>query len=150
FLPSLSAQFSRTDDHYQEAPLNITPTIGTVITANLFHGGADTAAFDGAEADVQKEIRSFFNEKLNAEEDAIEALILLIQRSKEKDIIEKLVNVKSDSYEVAKTRYRKSLLPILDVEKSSIELDNARARLTDAIRTLSNAQATVANLLGTT
>jgi outer membrane protein TolC len=145
FLPSLTAEVSRTQTTAPSATAD-----GAALTSkiNVYRFGADAAALRAAEADERAELAEKMRVKLSVEEDAAQALITVIQRLKEKETIQKIVRIQEESFEVAKQRYRRGLAPSQDVDKLSIELDNARARVTNAQTQELDARTTLDALLG--
>lgn len=117
-------------------------------TLNLFRSGADSARISSALAAREREARLLSNEVLKAEDEAMTALVDVIRQEQEVEILRKSAQLKQESLDIARQRYDKGLLPLQEVEKVEIELDNAQARLTDSQNNLNDVQATLKTLLG--
>ena len=148
FLPTFTGSLSQTNDNVAYTPLQVSNEASLTAGINVYRYGADTAALDGAKDDFRKENENLANEYLGAEQEAVEAIVLAIQRKRQKDSVAKIAQIKSEAYEVAKQRYKRGLLPILEVEKSGIDLENSRTRLKNSDVALSSANSALTVLLG--
>jgi outer membrane protein TolC len=148
FLPSVTGYWGQSNDLPANSPLAVSNYGELAVGVNVYRWGADTAALGGAKSDFKHEQENLANEYLGAEQEAIEDLILVVQRQREKNSVEKIVGIKSQAYQVAKQRYGRGLLPILEVEKAGIDLDNARSRLKNSEVQLNSARSSLTVLLG--
>lgn len=146
FTPSVTLNASSTE---RGEPF-VGPVRSGAVSArlNLFRSGGDVAAYRAAKRDQEASRERLGSESQVAEREAAEALVAVIGRTQQKNILEKIVQLQADSLRVARDRYAKGLLPQQEVDKVGIELENARARLTDGETRLAEARASLATLLG--
>jgi outer membrane protein len=115
---------------------------------NLFRSGGDIAGAKAASRNVRSTRERSSLERQGVETDAVDALVNVIARAKEREITSKLLKVQDESMRVAKERFNKGYLPSQEVDKVAIELENARAQVTDAEVAESEARARLQALLG--
>lgn len=119
-----------------------------VSTWNLFRSGSDMAGLDAADRELKSSQERLGVERQATEEEAAQGLIDVIAKEKSRQIVEKIVRLKEESVRVARERYQRGLLPLQEVDKTGIDLENSRARLIDAETSLANARAELEALLG--
>lgn len=146
FAPSLALEWSEVRGG--EPVVDARQTGALVGRMNLFRSGGDVAALKAADGDLRSQKEKLLSETQGAQEDAVQTLTQVIARTMQKRIIQRILVLKQDSLRVAKERFDRGLLPQQEVEKVRIEVENARARLTDAETTEIEARATLRTLLG--
>lgn len=146
FLPSLSLEASET--RTGEPATDPRRSGALVASANLFRAGADYAGVKASRRDVSSSEEALLSQKQKAEETAVETIMEYIASRRRREITEKIVAIRADSLKVAKERYAKGILPQQEVDKISIDLENSRARLTDAEVDEVSARASMAAALG--
>jgi|GEM_PF-2635996 len=147
FTPSLSVVGQETKNNTSD-PFLTRDSAAVTLGANLFRSGTDFAALKAANRDIDASEESLKNEKLKAEDDAATTLINFIARTRERELISQIVQLKQESVKIAHERYAKGLLPQQEVDKTQIDLDNSKARLIDADVNLATARAAVSSRLG--
>lgn len=115
---------------------------------NLFKFGADAAAFSAADSEVTAEEKLLEDVTLKTESDAVRALSALLQAEMETATIREILQTREEALGIGQERYKRGLLAQQEVDKFSVDLDNARARLSDSEMTLAMSQAEVESLLG--
>ncbi|MEK7358286.1 MAG: TolC family protein, partial [Bdellovibrionota bacterium] len=147
FLPSLSVDVSQSRSG---EPVTDWRQSGAVVaSANLFRSGADYAGAKASGRDVDASEETLVAQKQKAEDAAIETLMSYISSRRRREITEKVVALRADSLKVARERYARGILPQQEVDKGSIDLENSRARLTDAEAEEATARASMSAALGT-
>jgi outer membrane protein TolC len=133
FAPSLSldAKQTATGGIGISAPYSNRQLEG-VAQLNLFRWGADYKNWQAATADEESQSRLLEDAYLRAQDSAVSVLVAYIQRKKEVEVAGYIVKMREDSLAVAKQRYAGGYLPQQEMEKVSVDLDNASARLADA------------------
>lgn len=130
--------------------LNYSRLGGAAITTkvNLFHSFGDLNGLRAADKNIEGNREKLLVERQNAEDDALNVLTIFIQRFEQREIAEKTVQLKADTARIAKERFDKGLLPMQEVAKVSIDLENARASLADSVSTETDARANLIVALG--
>lgn len=130
FLPSLELQAS--EIRAGEPPTDPRRAGALVASANLFRSGSDHAGVKASSRDVSASEENLLASKQKAEQSAVETLMEYVASRRRREITEKIVSLRTESLKVARERYAKGILPLQDVDKVSIDLENSRARLSDA------------------
>ncbi len=147
FLPTLSL--------YAQEPLHETPDIlggNKRLTLesqwNIFRWGADFINLRISNAEQNE--KQAYAEKiiLEIEMNAITALITQIQITKEIKIHTEIVNNRKNLLHIAQERYQKGYLPLQEVEKLTLDLENDQASLRTQEIKEEESRAHVENLLG--
>ncbi|MBK22748.1 MAG: hypothetical protein CME70_01980 [Halobacteriovorax sp.] len=145
FLPDLTAGYSKQKTYEVQSE---TERLNLTASVNLFRFGADYAAYDAANKQLDAQ-RSRLNEaKLEAELVGVKVLVDNILRVKQVEILEKIVKAKNSSLRTAKARFRRGLTPSAEVDKAKVELNNAKARLNNSLLQLDTAKGNLIALLG--
>jgi outer membrane protein TolC len=121
-----------------------------VAQLNLFRWGADYHNWQAASHDESAQQELLEDAYLRTQDGAVVALVTYIQRSKEADVAQSIVKMREDSLAIARQRYDGGYLPQQEMEKVSVDLDNANALLADARIAAIDAAAALENLLGHT
>lgn len=145
FLPDLSAGFSKQKTYEVESEID---SLNITASVNLFKFGADYAAFDAANKQNAYRRSSLKEAELTAEQLATKILVSNILRAKQVEILEKILKAKKSSLKTARARYRKGLTPSAEVDKASVELNNAKARLNNSLLLFDTAKGNLIALLG--
>lgn len=117
-------------------------------SVNLFRAGGDVAAARGADKNLEGQKYRLLTERQGAEDEAVQVLATFIARVLERGIKERSLDVKKDSLRISNERFRRGLMPMQEVDKVAIDVDNARADLTDAVLQESAARAKLVAALG--
>lgn len=148
YLPTVSFQGSRVTGKDPGASDITTWGIAGVAEMNLIRFGADLAAWSAATADEHAQEATTRAVRLRAEDEAVKALAAMIQKSQEQSVLEKIVNVQAELAKIAQQRFARGFLPRQEVDKVTVDLDNARARLQNSEVTKTQAHANLTRLLG--
>ena len=145
FLPDLSAGYNK-----QKTRINTSEFDRFDLTAsvNIFKFGADYANYEAANRQLDSRRSSLSQSKLTAEATAIEVLVTNILRSKEVQILEKILKAKESSLKTFRARYKRGLTPSTEVDKARVEVNNAKARFNNALLQLDTARGLLIALLG--
>lgn len=145
FLPDLTAGYNK-----QKTRINTSEFDRFDLTAsvNLFRFGADYASFEAANRQLDSRRSSLSQSKLTAEATAIEVLVTNILRSKEVQILEKILKAKESSLKTFRARFQRGLTPSTEVDKARVEVNNARARYNNSLLQLDTARGLLVALLG--
>lgn len=149
WLPTLSLEAS----HSKSGSYGLTSTrqgVNGNANLNLFKFGADAAAISAAGSEVSAQEKTLEDLILRTESDAIRSIVTLIQSEMEAETIRDIFKTREEALKIAKERYQRGLLAAQEVEKFAVDLDNARARLSDAEMTIASSQAELESLLGDT
>jgi outer membrane protein TolC len=146
FAPGLSVDAKRTwtGGVAPEAPYH---TAEAVADLNLFRFGADFAGLQAGRADGRAQEAQLQNAILLAEEEAVRAIALYLERKHSTEISEKFVGSQADLLRIARERYKAGYLPQQEVDKVSIDLENEKSRLADAQVLEAQAEAALVALL---
>ncbi|MCM2277821.1 MAG: efflux RND transporter permease subunit [Oligoflexia bacterium] len=151
FLPSISLGAKQSTSSIgtgTDSSRTSSRSIEADATINLFRFGADAAASKAAIHEETALRQQADSARLEAEAEAAAALLQVIRRSQEIQILTRLAKMEEDSVRIARERYARGLLPLQEVEKVSIDLENARARLSDGEVRAAEASARLVALLG--
>jgi outer membrane protein TolC len=115
---------------------------------NLFRSFGDVNGLRAADKNIEGTREKLLVERQNAEDDALQILATYIARVAQREIGEKTVQLKADSARIARERFDRGLLPMQEVSKVTIDLDNARAALADTLIQETDARAKLISALG--
>ena len=148
FVPSITLDATKTRS--EDATSNATTNTGVeaVVKYNLFHWGADVENLSAAHSDVKSQKSTLENTHYSVEDAGVAALVAEIQNKKTIEIDQGIVDIQSNLLKVAKERFAKGYLASQEVDKISVDLDNAKASLSDAKIQEANSRANLENLLG--
>ena len=146
FTPSLAVEGTQTTT--AEPVVGPKQAAGLAASVNLFRSFSDLAGLQAAKKSLERSQESLLNERQKAEAEAATAIFLFIARTRQRQISERIVGLKSESLKIARERYDKGLMPLQEVDKVAIELENSRAFLTDAVSAEAAAKASLQTLLG--
>jgi outer membrane protein TolC len=146
FLPSLSLKGAETRSGDPFVGPRRSAEID--VDVNVFRSGRDLALTSAASKDLESAQNRFQSERQAVELQAAESLVHVIARTQQKKIVENIVKLKSESLRVARERFDRGLLPLQEVDKVAIELENSRARLIDAETNEAEARGQLRALLG--
>src|SRR5690606_25635446 len=96
---------------------------------NLFRGGADWSALFAARAREAAQKANVEAAFLDVEAQAVQALVMAIQRKQEVKLRAEIVGHRSQLLKIAEQRYSRGYLPLQEVDKLSIDLSNAQTKL---------------------
>lgn len=116
---------------------------------NILKFGADAAAMKAASRENSAQEKLVDDAILKAESEAMDALVDRVQSDLELQIRKKMVEVQNASLEIAKQRFRQGLLAAQEVDKVEVDLQNARASVSDSEIRNAQARAKLTALLGT-
>lgn len=147
FLPSLSVDgrqpiWSTGPFIFQQQQLQITSQW------NLFRWGADYMGLRAAQYEESSQHAQVDAAILKTEGNAIQVIVLEIQRKKEVEINTSIVSYQVELSQIAEERYKRGYLPEQEAEKVTIDLSNAKASLIDSKMNENEARANLENLLG--
>jgi outer membrane protein TolC len=149
WAPSVSAKARYGRDQEFGAPSSATnQSIEGVAELNLFRFGADLAATKAANRDIESQELTLNDAVLDAEAEGVAALVSYIQAQRQLEVTGRILATRKDSLSVARRRYDKGQLPSEEVDKVSVDLDNAAAQKRDAESQLAQASAELERLLG--
>jgi outer membrane protein TolC len=115
---------------------------------NIFRSGGDLAGLRGAERALAGSRYQLSAERQSAEKETVQLLTGYIARVLERKITERSVEFKQDSLRIANERFARGLLPMQEVHKVAIDLDNIKAKLSDIRGQDSAARASLVGALG--
>lgn len=148
-LPDLSlratesrAKDTLTDENFSSRSLE------AQLNWNLYRFGADSALADSASAQNLSEEIALERTLLEVEEQAIEALVALIQTQSELEIYERQLEIQKRAETIAKKRYQKGLMALEESQKITIDLENDRVRLQEQTVLYEKSKADVKALIG--
>lgn len=98
---------------------------------NLFKFGADNAAMRAATSESETQEALLSDTILQAEEEAVKAIVAYLQARFEFETISEIKNIREEALSIAQERFHRGVLPLQEAEKFSIDLNNAKARLAD-------------------
>ena len=122
--------------------------VEAVSTLNLFRFGGDLAGLHAADRDIETEEARVSSQGLSVEENGVEALTGVIERELEVQVSNRIVAMQTENLRVARERYDHGLLAQQEVDKVSVDLENARSRETDAVLAAVSARQGLEGLLG--
>ena len=115
---------------------------------NLFHWGADFAGLGAGNADIESQESQLLAVTLQAEDDAVSALIAEVQQQKQLDIDRDVATMQEKLEKIARERFSHGFLARQEVEKVSVDLDNANAAVADAVLLEINTRTQLESFLG--
>lgn len=145
-LPTLSLDGSR---RWQDTHEEITSFTANA-TMNLFRFGAD---HQGSEAQHSLETAAqakLDQTRLDREKFAVQTLVNYLGFVHEADILGQLEKMQLESQKVAQRQYDTGRIPVQEVQKITIDLENVRSRVAANDIALSDAKAALLTLLGST
>jgi len=145
FLPTISVGGSQSSASLGSPSVN---SISATANINLFRAGADFSAVSAASYDKEAEESTLEDKTLAAETESAEVLVTDISKRLQTEVLAKSVQTFQTGFDIAQQRYNKSILPLQEVDKLSVDLDNAMARLRDAQEQANTADANLVRLLG--
>ena len=148
FLPTLTFDAKRSAVQSFGADQVPTKQIEGVAQLNLFRFGADLAAIRAVSNDDDRQRALLDNSVLAAEDLGVRLLTTEILNAQGVKVRQDILETQSQSYNIAHQRYDHGVLPLQEVEKISIDLDNAKSRLTDAQIQEYESHATLTSALG--
>ncbi len=147
FFPSFSAE-GKVGSQREFGTTTAAKSVEGVAELNLFRFGADWATTKAASREIETQEHLLLNTILSAEGEAVGALVDFIQAKHLYEVALRLLASRKDSLDIAKKRYNKGQLPSEEVDKVSVDLDNAGAQAKDAESSLAQARAELERLLG--
>ncbi len=115
---------------------------------NLFRWGADWASLKAAQADCDAEKETLLTTVLEAEREATQALINTIRNYKKTEIHKEIVQTHTHLLQIATQRYGQGRLPLQEVKKLEIDLENAKSNFASVVIDQKNSEAVLEKLLG--
>lgn len=149
FLPQLSIDALQSTTRLGSNSNTIDRQLVGTASLNLLRFGADLAAFRAADAAYAQQEALLLSTRLQVEDQGVRALIAMIQRHKEIEILKQIVDARSELLRIARERYKRGFLPLQEVDKLNIDLEITRARMRDTETAESQARADLENFLGT-
>jgi multidrug efflux system outer membrane protein len=116
---------------------------------NIFHFGADYAQMRAAQNDEAQQKELLTGTVIQAEDQAVQALIAAIRSELELNVLRRQVQVREEALQIAQKRYERGFLAEQEVKKVLIDVSNAQSRLTQGELSSIEANAALRNLLGT-
>lgn len=148
-LPSLSLDLSQSVSQSRfDSTGQSTRQIQANTNTNLFSFGADSAKAAAADAEEAQQSQLLRNAILEAESEGVASLIAYVKAKKDYDTASKKVALQGKARTIAQKRFKKGLMARQEVDKISVDLENARARLNDIEIQTENAAAALYALLG--
>lgn len=115
---------------------------------NLFQGGKDWYSWKLAQAQERANQADQRGLRLTLEKETVQILCQVIQKSQEKDISLQLIQTRQALFKIAQERYQRGYLPLQEVHKLEIDLENTRASLSEIEMRLTAAEQDLTALLG--
>ncbi|MBC7690846.1 MAG: TolC family protein [Methylotenera sp.] len=122
--------------------------VEAVAGLNLFRFGADVSGWKAATADEETQQSLLKNEILKTEDQALQAIVGFVRTQLELAVYSHFVELQQQIVKIARARYDRGLLPLQEVDRVAIDLDNATARLADSQTRAVVARSQLVNLLG--
>jgi len=147
WLPTLSleASHAKTDMYGLESTRQ---GVGGTASLNLFKFGADAAAFNAAGSEVATQEKLLEDTLIRTEAEAVATIATLLQGEMEVEVSKEILGTREEALEIARERYKRGLLAQQEVDKFSVDYDNAKARLSDSEVSLATSRADLEALLG--
>lgn len=145
FLPDLSAGYSKQKNRINTSEFD---RFDLTASVNIFRFGADYANFEAARRQLDSRRSSLNQSKLTAEAKAIDVLVTNILKSKEVEILKKILKAKESSLKTFRARFQRGLTPSTEVDKALVEVNNAKARYNNSLLQLDTARGVLIALLG--
>jgi outer membrane protein TolC len=115
---------------------------------NVFRFGGDVAAWAAASSDEDAERAELANQVLAAEQDAVESLVRFVSAVQEVSVSRKSLGLQEELIRIGRARFDRGLLPMQEVDKLAIDLENIRSSVADSEIRLAEASAKLDALLG--
>lgn len=148
FLPTVSLDARKSWSGGDQANALAQLQLEGVTHLNLFRFGADVSDWRAASQDERTQESLLRDQSLKVEDTGVKALVTYIQNELEIATLSRLADLQTRILGIARARYARGLLPQQDVDRVSIDLDNADARLADAEANRAAAQSQLTALLG--
>lgn len=149
-LPAISVDANRSTSQLFGSTKNTSRwSLGAEANLNLFKFGADSARMSQANHSVKAQEAKLSDVVLQSEAEAVNALVDYIQNKASYEITQEILKSRQRLLKIANLRYTKGLVPQEEVDKVSIDLDNAQAQSRDAQLVWVSAQAELQRLIGT-
>lgn len=142
FLPTLSFSASRSTGTFSAWSGGLSAEL------NVFRFGADYFLWQQASDEVAAARSGLADVLLAQEQTALEALVLWIERSRERRINETVLELQRKSLEISRARFRRGMVPVQEVEKLEVDVTQAEIYLMDLDIALARARADLAQALG--
>lgn len=151
FLPTLSLQAQQQNSggsYNAMGTLSQGQIYSAVANWNLFRSGSDTASLQSAlyNRDYQKML--YQDTSLQAESKAAQALLNLIEDQMKVEVLKHSETNTQKFFDIARSRFEKSLLAKEEVDKIAIDVNNAEAKRADAELQFNTVRASVQSMLG--
>ncbi len=150
FLPTLSLDARRTYSGGTSLLNTHQDQVEGVVGLNLFRFGADLASWRAATDDELSQEALLQDQFIKTESTAVGALVRFVQGQREIEVYSRIVELQTQVLKIAHARYDHGLLPLQEIDRVSIDRNNAVARLADARAGLSTARSQLVALLGET
>lgn len=147
WLPAISVQAKAGSDR-DTGVTTARRSVEGVADLNIFRFGADLAASKAANRDVESQERLLLNTILSAEAEGVSALVNFIQSQRQLEVSRHILSTRKEALVVARRRYEKGQFASEEVDKVSVDLDNATAQMRDAESALVQASTELERLLG--
>lgn len=150
FLPTLSLDARRTYSGGTNQVNTRQDQVEGVAGLNLFRFGADLSSWRAATDDELSQEAVLQDQVIKTESLAVGALVRFVQGQREIEVYSRIVELQTQILKIAHARYDHGLLPLQEIDRVSIDRDNAVARLADARSGFSTARSQLVALLGET
>jgi outer membrane protein TolC len=149
FLPNIAVQLGRyeTQDNLLLTK-SVSDSVNLIGKLNLFRFGADIKGLQAANGDEDTQTYKLAATTLNTEELAVQGLIGEIQASFDIDVLSGIVKKEQELQKIGRERYTRGLLPEQEVDKITVDMENASARLADTQVREAQAKANLVARLG--
>jgi outer membrane protein TolC len=142
FLPSLSLSGSRATGSSNSYSL------GWSAELNLFRFGADYFQWRQADREVDSAQSSLETTLLSQEQVALESVVLWIEKNREREITQTVLELQKKSLEISRARFQRGMIPIQEVEKIEVDVSQAEILLMDLDILIARAKADLVQALG--
>ena len=147
FVPSVVLDASKTR-YESQSDTTTNSGVEAVAKYNLIHWGADVANLKAANSDVRTQKSTYETTRFTTEDAGVNALVTEIQNLQTIDVNRGIVEIQSNLLKVARARFDKGYLASQEVDKITVDLDNAEASLADARVQEVISRANLENFLG--
>lgn len=148
FLPTVSLNARKSWQGGEDLETGRNYRAEAASTLNLFRFGADFSNWKAADADERTQEFLLSDRVLRSEEAAVRSLVALIRGEQEIRVYERIANLEKEIHQIGRARFQRGLLASQEVDRVSIDLDNATARLADARASLAVSRSELVALLG--
>lgn len=149
--PTVSANAKTSSAYTSTTPISQgSQSVELQAGVNVFRFGADYKTFKAAINDENQQDSLTANVTLQAEDQAVQALVTSIQRRLEREVLSQQVEVRKEALSIAQQRFERGFLSEQEVQKVLIDLENARSRATEGELLSIQADAVLKDLLGST